>query len=150
MSRSAGRRERAGNGSAWYPRRPQVAAVAVGGMLGAAARYAIGLAWPTPPRGWPTGTLVANLAGALLLGVLVGVLARAGPDDGWRLRLRLFVGTGFCGALTTYSALAVETDLLAARGQPVLAVAYPVVSVLGGLAAVGVGLALAASVRRPA
>lgn len=105
-----------------------VLAVATGGLLGALARYALDRLLPSPPPGWPTGTLVANLTGVFLLGLLLEVLSRSGPDCGWRQQLRLLVGTGFCGALTTYSTLAVETDLLARRGHVHLAVAYVMVS----------------------
>lgn len=123
-------------------------AVAAGGLLGAPARYGLGLLFPTPADGWPTGTFLANLAGAFALGLLIAALARSGPDSGRRQQLRLFAGTGFCGALTTYSALAVETDLLARRGDIAVAVAYPLVSLLLGLLAAAAGIALA--VRRAA
>jgi len=96
-------------------RLPLLVAVAVGGAVGCLARYGIGLALPTPPTGWPTGTFLANLAGALLLGLLLEGLARTGPDTGWRQLARLGLGTGLLGAFTTYSTLAVELDLQLAR-----------------------------------
>lgn len=121
--------------------------VFVGGALGTAARYGLGHALPTETGRWPTGTFVANLAGALVLGVLLESLVRAGPDAGWRRRVRLLVGTGFCGGLTTYSTLAVEADLLVRDHHPTLALAYLSVSVVAGVLATVAGVALAARPR---
>jgi len=118
-------------------------AVAAGGLLGAPARYGLGRLFPTPTDGWPIGTFLANLSGAFVLGLLIAALAHSGPDTGRRQQMRLFAGTGFCGALTTYSALALETDLLARRGHLALAVAYPLASMLSGLLAAAAGMALA-------
>ena len=124
-------------------RRPEaLLAVIVGGALGTLARHALALALPAGP--WPTGTFVANLLGALLLGALLEGLARAGDDTGRRRLLRLGVGTGFLGAFTTYSALAVEADLLVRDGRPLLAAAYAGTTVLAGLALTALGVALAA------
>lgn len=117
--------------------------VAVGGFLGAWARYGISSGLPARSGSWPTGTLLVNLAGAFLLGVLLEALARRGPDEGWRRRIRLFVGTGFCGAFTTYSTLAVEADLLVRDSAPGLAAAYVAVSLLAGLVATAAGIAAA-------
>lgn len=130
---------------ALHLRRPALLAVAAGGLLGAPARYGLGRLLPTPMNGWPIGTFLANLVGAFVLGLLIEALARRGPDTGRRQQLRLFIGTGFCGALTTYSTLAAETALLARRGDVTLTVAYPLVSLLLGLLAAAAGIALAAS-----
>ena len=129
-------------------RLPLLVAVAVGGAVGCLARYGIGLALPTPPTGWPTGTFLANLAGALLLGLLLEGLARTGPDTGWRQLARLGLGTGLLGAFTTYSTLAVELDLLVRDGTAALAAGYAVASTLGGLIAAGAGIALAGALGR--
>lgn len=100
--------------------------VAVGGVLGALVRFGLTEALPGP---WHT--LLANLPGCLLLGLLVG----ARPDDAV---LRAFAGTGVLGGLTTMSTFAVETDRLDLPA----AVAYVVVSVAGGLLLAAVGLQL--------
>jgi fluoride exporter len=121
--------------------------VFVGGALGTAARYGLGHALPTESGRWPTGTFVANLVGALVLGALLEALVRAGPDAGWRRRLRLLVGTGFCGGLTTYSTLAVEGDLLLRDHHQTLALAYLSATVVVGLLATVAGIALAATFR---
>ena len=124
------------------PRRPDaLGAVLVGGVLGTLARHGLSLALPGGP--WPAGTFAADLLGALLLGALLAGLARAGDDTGRRRLLRLGAGTGFLGAFTTYSALAVETDLLLRDGRPLLAAAYAGATVLGGLLLSATGIVLA-------
>jgi CrcB protein len=121
--------------------------VGIGGVVGTAARY--GLArWLPAGNGLPRGTLIANLVGALLLGVLLEALARGGPDAGLRRKARLLIGTGFCGGLTTYSTLAVETDLLIRAHRDALAAGYAVASILAGVALASIGIAIAARVHR--
>lgn len=117
-------------------------AVLAGGVLGTLARHGLSLALPERP--WPVGTLTANLVGALLLGALLEGLSRAGDDTGRRRLLRLALGTGVLGAFTTYSALAVEADLLLREGRPLLAAAYAGTTVVAGLGASTLGIALAA------
>jgi CrcB protein len=117
--------------------------VFVGGFVGTIARYGVAVQEPTTTGHWPTGTLAVNLVGAFVLGALLEGLARSGPDAGARQRARLLLGTGFCGALTTYSTLAVEADLLVRDHRAALAAAYLVVSVLAGLLATTAGIAAA-------
>jgi CrcB protein len=114
--------------------------VLAGGVLGAAARQAVEQALPTWAGHFPAATLVINLAGAFVLGALVAGLARLGPDSGVRRRVRLLAGTGFCGAFTTYSTLAVETVQLARHGAWSSAGLYLVVSAAGGLLAALAGI----------
>lgn len=117
--------------------------VVAGGILGALARYGLSSVLPAP-GGWPVPTLAINLSGAFLLGLLLEALVRRGPDTG-RLRLiRLFVGTGFMGAFTTYSTLAVETNTLFGGGRVADALLYVGVSVAAGAAATIAGIWLAA------
>lgn len=116
--------------------------VALGGAAGSTVRYLVGLALPTEVDGWPAATLLVNLAGALVLGLLLEALAHD------RHLLRLLVGTGFCGGLTTYSTLAVEIDLLLRDGRAALAVTYGLVTVVAGLVATAAGVGLAVVVRR--
>jgi len=120
-----------------------IALVAVGGAVGTLARYGLAELDPTPAGGWPWATFLANLAGALVLGMLLELLARRGPDTGARQRLRLLLGTGFCGGLTTYSTLAVESDLLVRAERPGLALGYLAASVAAGFAAAAIGIVLA-------
>jgi CrcB protein len=120
-----------------------VCLVAIGGALGTAARYGVSLALPTTTGHWPMGTFVVNMVGALILGVLLEGLARRGPDIDGRQHARLLVGTGFCGALTTFSTLAVESDLLVRSHNPGLALGYAAGSLVGGFVATTVGIAAA-------
>ena len=118
-----------------------VGLVLLGGMGGTALRYALGGLLPTP-GGWPLATVSVNLVGAFVLGVLLEALARRGADVGGRLRLA--AGTGFCGAFTTYSALAVDTNRLLAAGRPVDALGYVALTVAGGFVASVLGVWTAA------
>jgi fluoride exporter len=118
------------------------ALVVIGGFFGAAAREALEQAWPTPAGDFPLATLVVNLAGAFLLGVLLEAGVRAGARLGRRRRrARLLAGTGFLGAFTTYSTLALEADLLVRAGHVLVAVGYLAASAAGGLAAAALGVA---------
>lgn len=119
--------------------------VFIGGCLGAAARYWAGLQLPAAADGWPVSTLSVNLLGAFLLGLLLEGLARLGEDEGIRRIIRLGVGTGFVGAFTTYSALAVETDALIRHGHIALAGWYMVASLAGGIIFSAAGIWAAAS-----
>lgn len=89
---------------------PTVLALCLGACLGALARWQLGL-WLNTPQAWlPWGTLVANLLGGYLAGVVVAVLQHHPEIDPlWRL----FLITGVLGALTTFSSFGLETlDLL--------------------------------------
>lgn len=115
-------------------------AVMIGGALGAGARYLVGgaflrLAGP----GFPWGTLAVNLIGGLLMGVLVGVLARASAGGE---QARLVLGVGVLGGFTTFSAFGLETWLMIERGQGGIAFAYVAASVVGAVALTGAGLML--------
>ncbi len=131
-----------------HPPWGNVALVAAGGVLGAIARYAIAEALPSSGREFPTATFVTNLTGAFILGALVEGLARMGPDDGWRRSARLLVGTGICGAYTTYSTFAVDSDQLLRAHRFGLAAFYALGTVVLGLGATGLGIALAAAYHR--
>lgn len=116
-----------------------LAAVLLGGCAGGAARFAVVRAWPTDSSGFPWSTLVVNLSGAGALGVLVVVAGSV-----WRSRYaRPLLGTGFCGALTTFSAVVVDVDRLLARGEPGTAIGYLGASFAGGLVMAFMGIVLA-------
>jgi CrcB protein len=119
-----------------------------GGCFGTLARYAIERWLPDSSTATPYGTLLINLLGAFLLGTLLESLARRGPDAGKRQLIRLGVGTGFMGAFTTYSTLAVEVGLLARHDHVTLAWTYAVLSVVGGLVCCAAGIHLAESYHR--
>lgn len=101
----------------------EVALVAVGGAAGALLRWVVGR---LGRNGFPWPTLVVNVAGSLLL----GLVARDGPE--WALVL---LGSGVAGALTTYSAFALETVSL----PRALAVTYVVTSLALGAAGLALG-----------
>jgi fluoride exporter len=110
-----------------------VALVALGGAAGTAARVAITLAVPSVGV-FAVGTFAINVVGAFLLGMLLEVLARRGPDAGQLRSIRLLFGTGFLGGFTTYSALATDTAMLTG-GDTGTALAYSLGTILiGGVA----------------
>lgn len=91
-------------------------------------------------------TFAINVMGAFLLGVLLEGLTRVGPDTGWRQRVRLGVGTGVLGSFTTYSTLAVDIDELLRGHRWWAAGSYAAGSVLAGLVATVIGIAVAAQI----
>jgi CrcB protein len=109
---------------------------ALGGALGALARWAVAQALPHSPGAWPWSTLLINLTGCLLLGALFAVLAARVPEPSW---VRPFVGVGVLGGYTTYSTFAVEIVDLTRGGAALTAVAYLLLSVVGGVLAVALG-----------
>jgi len=124
-------------------RRPAlVAVVALGGALGAAARYELGLA-VHPVDGWPLATLLANLAGAFLLGALLEALVRRGQETAGARVVRLGLGTGVLGGFTTFSSLALELERLLAAGSGAVALGYATVTLLLGFAACLGGVVIA-------
>ncbi|MEO2135060.1 CrcB family protein [Microbacterium sp.] len=111
--------------------------VILGGMIGVAIRAAVVVplgAVNPHPLVVPAVTLVINLLGSLLLGVIVGWFADRHP------RARLFLGTGVMGGFTTYSAFAVQT-LSTSSASPYIGIILVVVSLFGGVVAAVVGLA---------
>ena len=130
---------------------PSVAAslalVAAGGCAGTLVRAALERAWPASPGHLPVTTLALNVVGALALGLLLGALGEGRP------RLRLALGTGVLGGLTTHSTFILESHRLLTSsgdgGHPVLGAAYLVGSMVAGLVAAGLGLWLAGRLRHP-
>lgn len=120
--------------------------VAIGGVVGTAAREAVSIVTPTV-WGLPLGIFLVNAVGAFLLGVLLESLARSGPDEGGRRRMRLLLGTGALGGFTTYSALATDTATLWGAGDPGSAVAYSLATLLVGALASWSGIAAAGALR---
>ncbi len=116
-----------------------LAAVALGGALGAPARYGMAQALPAGAGSFPWATFVTNLTGSLALGVVVVVVARRFPADRF---LKPFVATGFLGAYTTYSTFAVETVILGRDGDVALACTYALASLIVGVGAAAAGIAL--------
>lgn len=113
--------------------------VALGAAVGAPLRYLSDRAIQARyGSAFPWGTFTVNVAGSLLLGLLVGL-----PVAPW---LASLLGAGFCGALTTYSTFSYEVLHLGRAGERPTAAAYAIGSVLAGLAAAGAGILLARAV----
>jgi CrcB protein len=120
----------------------ELAAIFIGGSIGALLRGALAEAAAPPPGRWPWPTFAANIAGALLLGYLVTRLQERLPLSAYR---RPLLGTGLCGALTTFSTMQVELVRMVEAGQLWMACGYAAASVGGGWLAVTL---TTASVRR--
>ena len=121
------------------PRGSELAAIFAGGFTGALARVALAEALPADAGQWPWATFLANVAGALALGYVATRVRE-------RRRLQA-LGTGLCGALTTFSALQLELLLMLDGEHYALAAGYAAASVAAGLAAVTLGTRVT---RRPA
>ncbi|MGY3205872.1 fluoride efflux transporter CrcB [Streptomyces sp. TE5632] len=117
--------------------------VLLGGAIGAPLRYLTDRAVQARhDTVFPWGTFAANITGSMILGALTGAaLSGAASGD-----MQLFLGTGLCGALTTYSTFSYETLSLAAAGARFLAFVNVAASVIAGLGAVFIGLAVAKAV----
>lgn len=115
-------------------------AVFVGSLIGTGLRVGVSAAAGGGAGAWPWGTLTANLTGAVLLGFIV---TRFRAADRMTLAAPLLT-TGLLGSYTTFSAFAVETRSLVVD-DPLMALAYVIVSLLGGLLAAGTGVRLASS-----
>jgi CrcB protein len=110
--------------------------VALGGAIGSAARYGVGLAAARFfGAGFPWGTLIVNIAGGLAMGVLA---ARVGPED---QHVRLLLAVGVLGGFTTFSAFSLETVRLMEQA-PATAALYVGASLVLSVAACWAGLAM--------
>lgn len=120
----------------------RLAAIYVGGVLGALARVGLAEAAPHGPDEWPWATFAVNMAGALLLGYLVARL-RDHPEESLA---HPFLTTGICGTLTTFSTLQLELFEMVEGGHLGLAAAYVGVTLAAGYAFARLGMA---AERRP-
>lgn len=112
--------------------------VMTGGAIGAAMRYHLGrLLTQTFGPTFPLGTLTANLLGGLVMGLVVGWLARF---DGHAEPWRLFLAVGLLGGFTTFSAFSLEIVNMIERGQWSVAIGYSLLSVVASVLALFIGL----------
>ena len=118
----------------------QTVLVALGGGLGAAARHGVNVAAARfIGISFPWGTIIVNIVGSLLMGLIAAWLAfRA--DAGWSQHLRLFLTTGFLGGFTTFSAFSLDVAVLWERNQVALAALYVAASVLIAVVGLFAGL----------
>jgi CrcB protein len=111
-------------------------AIYAGGVIGALARVGLSEALPHGVDAWPWATFIVNMVGAALLGWFVTRLGERLPPSTYR---RPFLGTGVCGALTTFSTLQLELFRMVEGGYLGLAVGYTAVTLIGGFACVHLG-----------
>ncbi|HKR93414.1 fluoride efflux transporter CrcB [Novosphingobium sp.] len=122
--------------------------VTLGGGFGAWLRFLVGRAWtaalgPIRATAFPYSTLTVNIVGSLLMGVLIGWLARFGSHgEGTRLLLAV----GVLGGFTTFSSFALDVATLAGRGELGIAAFYTGISMIAGVASLYLGLAIMRSV----
>jgi CrcB protein len=114
--------------------------LAVAAAFGAVARYATDTLCVRAlgPR-WPWGTFTVNVLGALVLGLLTGLMLHHGLSRD----TKAIFGTGFCGAFTTYSTFSYEAVRLAQEQRRATAAGYVALTLIGGLGAAAGGLGLA-------
>lgn len=122
----------------------ELTAIALGGAIGALARVALVRALPSSAGAWPWPTFAVNMMGALLIGYLITRLQERLPISTLR---RPLMGTGLCGALTTFSTVQIELLGMIDHHRYALAAGYVAASVGGGYLAVLVSSALVRRVR---
>lgn len=128
--------------------RLHLAGVALGAGAGAVIRAAVDriLAARVGPTRLPWATMLVNVLGSFILGFLMALTAQAvagdGPDADAARTMRLIIGTGFCGGLTTFSTFSVESFTMLREGRPRAAYAYVAITIVVALAAVLAGEAL--------
>ena len=120
--------------------RSELLAIFTGGCIGALARAALGEWLPHAPGTWSWPTFAANVAGTALLGWAVTRLQERMPPTAYR---RPLIGTGFCGALTTFSTLQLELFDLTDAGRAALALGYAAASLGTGLGVVWLATGIA-------
>ncbi|WBB56255.1 fluoride efflux transporter CrcB [Verrucosispora sp. WMMD573] len=116
-----------------------LAAIAVGGMVGALARYGLTVAFPHPPRGFPWATFAVNVSGCLLIGALMVLITEAWTAH--RL-VRPFLGVGVLGGYTTFSTYAVEVQQAVTAGAARTGLLYLAGTLVAALVAVRLGVTL--------
>lgn len=111
----------------------EFAAIFAGGFVGAIARAELVVELGAPAGQWPWATFIVNIVGAFLLGYFTTRLQERLPVSAYR---RPFLGTGLCGALTTFSTMQIELLQMLDRDRLVLAACYALTSVVAGFGAI--------------
>jgi CrcB protein len=124
--------------------RRELAAIFCGGIIGALARTGLSQAFPDSAHVWPWAIFAVNIVGAFLLGYFVTRLAERLPTSAYQ---RPFLGTGVCGALTTFSTVQLELYKMTRAHHWGLAVGYAAATVVASFAAVTLATALVRRVR---
>lgn len=107
--------------------------VGIGGFFGSVLRYLIGLIPVNPANGFPVKTLVINVLGAFVLGLISAIAAK---NSHMSEQLTLMLKVGLCGGFTTFSTFAYETTSLVQNGSAGLGITYALLSMILGVAAV--------------
>lgn len=124
--------------------RRELLAIFAGGVVGALARAGLAKALPHGGPEWPWATFAVNVAGAFMLGYFATRLQERLPVSAYR---RPFLGTGLCGALTTFSTMQVELLEMLGHRHYALAVGYAAASIAAGFVAVWAATAVTRRVR---
>ncbi len=119
--------------------------IGVGGALGSLARWGVGELLPWSGTGFPAATFAANISGGLALGVLMVFVLDVWPPHRY---VRPFVGVGLLGGYTTFSTYMLETRTLVAEDRVPMAMTYLAGTLVAGLTAVWLGIAMARLVVR--
>ena len=115
--------------------------VGLGGAIGSMLRYAVQKIFQVQSAAaFPTGTLLVNIAGCFLIGILSGMVSRS---LSWNEEMKLLLMTGFCGGFTTFSAFTLEGIGLLKENKTALFLIYLTASVVGGLLATFIGIRIA-------
>jgi fluoride exporter len=122
----------------------ELAAIFAGGAVGALARAGLAEGLTHSDTSWPWATFAVNVVGAFLLGYFATRLQERLPLSAYRRR---FLGTGLCGALTTFSTMQLELVRMLDHGRIGLAAGYASASVVAGFVAVAVAAAMVRRVR---
>ena len=122
----------------------ELAAIFLGGTAGALLRVWLGIALASPADGWPWSIFAVNVSGCFALGYLATRLQERLPQSTYR---RPLLGTGFCGAYTTFSTVQVEIVAMLDRGSYGLAAGYAIASVAAGYLAIALATAAVRRVR---
>lgn len=128
-------------------------AVAIGGVIGALARHAVDLIFPTAADQWPLATFIINLTGAFILGLVIEAATTFAPDPGANnvaRRLRPFLVTGVLGGYTTFSTYMVDAHGLAVANRGALAALYLFGSMAAGVVLVILGMVVGKAIFRGA
>lgn len=110
--------------------------IGAGGFLGSIFRYLLGLIHVSERTAFPFVTMLINVAGALLIGLIVGLSEKIG---GLNPNIELFLKVGVCGGFTTFSTFALETSQLFTGGKAIIGITYVVLSVVFCVLAVILG-----------
>jgi CrcB protein len=124
--------------------RRELAAIFAGGIAGALIRTGLSQAFPSDASSWPWAIFVINVAGAFLLGYFITRLQERLPTSAYR---RPFLGTGLCGALTTFSTVQLELFKMVQAHVWGLAIAYALATLACSFAAIAVATAMVRRVR---